>query len=58
MVSGVEDEGGDAEEAVYSGQGTGANTTNLEIGVVIEIGPVGMSLGELGEGDCLFELVS
>ena len=58
MVGGVEDEGGDTEETIYSGQGTGANTTDLEIGIVVEVGPVSMSLGELGEGDCFLEFVS
>ena len=58
MVRGVDDKGGNSKESIYSGQGTGANTTNLEVGVVIEVDKVGMSLGELGEGDCLFELVS
>ena len=34
------------------------NTTDLEIGVVIKIDPIGMSLGELGEGDGFLEFVT
>ena len=58
VVGGVEDERGAAEEAIYSGQGTGTNTTNLEVGIVVEVDPVGVSLSELGEGDCFLEFVT
>ena len=57
-VGSVDDKGGDTEESIYSGQGTGMNTTDLEIGIVVEVDPVGMSLGELGEGNCFLELVT
>ena len=58
MVGSVDDEGGYTEETIYLGQGTGANTTNLEIGIVVEVDPIGMSLGELGESDCFLEFVT
>ena len=57
-ISGVDDERSNSKEAIYSGQGTGANTTDLEVGIVVEVDPVGMSLGELGEGDCFLEFVT
>ena len=58
VVCGVKDKGGNAEESIYSGERAGTNMTNLEIGIVVEVDPVGMSLGELGEGNRLFEFVS
>jgi len=42
---------------IYSGEGTGAYTTNLEVGVVIEIDEVGVSLGKFGKGSGLFKLL-
>ena len=43
------------------GAGAGAYTTDLEVGIVIEIDPVGVSLGKLGKGsgsvELCFELV-
>ena len=38
------------------GAGTRANTTNLEVGIVVEVYEVGMSLGEVGESSGLVEL--
>ena len=58
VIGGVEDKGGDTEESIYSGQGTGANTTDLKVCVIVKVDPIGVSLGELGEGDCFLELVS
>ena len=36
--------------------GAGANTMNLEVGVVVEVDEVGMALGESGEGSGSVEL--
>ena len=58
VIGGVEDEGGDTEETIYLGQGTRTNTTDLEIGIVVKVDPVGMLLGELSEGNCFLEFVS
>jgi hypothetical protein len=61
VIGDVEDEGGDTEQEIYSGEGTRAYTTNLEIGIVVEIDPVGVSLGKSGKGfgsvEFCFELV-
>ena len=40
------------------GAGTGANTTDLEVGIVVEVDPIGMALGELGESNCFLEFVT
>ena len=38
------------------GAGTGANTTNLEIGIFVKVYEVGVSLGEAGKGSSSMEL--
>jgi hypothetical protein len=56
-VGDVEGEGVSFSIAFYKGAGTGANTTNLEVGVVVEVNEVGVSLGELSKGGCSFILL-
>ena len=40
----------------YKGARAGAYTMNLEVGVVVEVYEVGVSLGELSKGGCSFIL--
>ena len=39
------------------GKGTRAYSTDLEVCVIVEVNPVGVSLGELSKGGCLFILL-
>ena len=55
-IGDIEGKGGSSVVTIDTGEGTGANTTNLEVGVVVEIDEVGMALGELGEGSGSVEL--
>ena len=45
VVSDVESEGGSFPKAIYLGERTGAYTTDLEVGIIVEINPVGVTLG-------------
>ena len=54
-VGDIEGEGVSFSVAFYQRAGTGTDTTNLEVGVVVEVDEVGMSLGESGESSCSME---
>ena len=55
-IGDIEGEGVSLSVAFYEGAGTGTDTTNLEIGIVVEVYEIGMSLGEAGEGSSSMEL--
>ena len=56
-IGDIEGKGGSSVVTIDTGKGTGANTTDLEVGVVVEIDKVGMALGELSKGSCSFILL-
>ena len=58
MVSDIKNEGGSSPKTIYSGEGTGTNSLNLEIGIVVEEAEVSVSLGKLGKGNSFLEFVS
>jgi len=49
VIGDVEGKRGYTKQTIYLGTGTGADATNLEVGVVVEVDEVGVSLGETGE---------
>ena len=55
-VGDVEGKGVSLPIAFYEGAGTWADTTNLEVGVVVKVYEVGVSLGEAGKGSSSMEL--
>ena len=55
-VGDIEGEGMSFSIAFYKRAGTRTDTTNLEVGIVVEVYEVGMSLGEAGEGSSSMEL--
>jgi len=57
MVGDVDDEKGSSPKTVYARERTGANTTNLEVSIVVEVNEVGMSLSEFSKGGCSLKLL-
>jgi len=55
-VGDIEGEGMSFSIAFYKRAGTRTDTTNLEVGIVVEVDEVGVSLGELSKGSCSFIL--
>ena len=49
VVGGVENEGGSSTISIYTGKRAWSDTTNLEVGVVVEVDPVSMLLGKGGK---------
>ena len=55
-IGDIKSKGGSSVVTIDTGEGTGANTMDLEVGVVVEVDKVGMALGELSKGSCSFIL--
>ena len=56
VVGGVDNKRGSSPETIYSRDGTGMYTVNLEIGVIVEVDEIGVSLSEFSKGSSSFEL--